>query len=195
MLELLGLAVTAAISENIVLSRGFEHGMHNKERRTVEQVLRVGAVATLLTTVAGGCGWLGRWMADNLLGLLSWTRPAMYIAVYAVAVIVVMVLLNVFRSALGNSAGKLATRLVYGFVPLGTLFVVGNASMSVPASLVYGFGAGVGFLLTALLLHSLQERLEHSDVPAVFSGMPVTLLTLGMLSLAFFGLLGHPLAA
>lgn len=195
MIELIALAVSGAITENIVFCRGLEHGMYSQDRRTSMSIVRMGLMATLLTTIAGLCGWVGRFAADNLFELLTWTRPAMFIAVYGIAIILLMVLINVMKSLLGGVSAKLATRLVYGFVPLGTLFVVGNSTMSVMQAIMYGLGTGVGFLLAALLNHSIQIRIAHSDVPIVFRGMPITLLTLGMMSLAIFGLLGHPLAA
>ena len=193
MVELIVLAVTAAITENIVFCRGLEHGMYSQERRSSVSIVRMGLMATLLTTIAGLCGWVGRFAADNLFELLSWTRSAMFVAVYGIAIVLLMVIINVMKTLIGGVSSKLATRLVYGFVPLGTLFIVGNSTMGALQATVYGLGAGVGFLLASLLNHSIQVRIAHSDVPIVFQGMPITLLILGMMSLAIFGLLGHPL--
>lgn len=193
--ELLGLGVTAAITENLVFCRGLEYGLQNQDKERVPDLLRLGGTTTLLTAIAACCGWLGRYMVGNWLVLLNWTRPALYIAVYGVAIVLLMVGMNLCKTLLGHNAGKMATRLVYGFVPLGTLLVIGNGTLGFGQSLLYGVGAGAGFLMAALLNHGLQVRLEHSDMPMVFRGMPSALLTLGLLSLAVFGLLGHPLAA
>lgn len=193
--DFLLLVFAAAFTENIVLCRGFEYGIYTREQKSVGEVLRICGTAVLLTTLAGGCGWFGRFVTEHMVTLLSWTRPALYVAVYSVMIILILVLMNTSKAVRGRGEDRLSIRLVYGFVPLGTLFVVGNSTMGGLQSLIYGFGAGIGFVLIKLLGRTIEKRLEYSDVPQAFRGMPVTLLSLGLLSLAFYGLLGHPLAA
>ncbi|MEG1391244.1 MAG: Rnf-Nqr domain containing protein [Angelakisella sp.] len=91
-------------------------------------------------------------------------------------------------------ARQISTKLVYGFIPIGTLFIVGGGTYTLIESIVYGTGAGLGYILATLLNYCMQKRLAHSDIPVAFRGMPATLLSFGMISLALFGLLGHQLA-
>lgn len=57
-------------------------------------------------------------------------------------------------------------------------------------TVVFGIGAALGFSLVMVLFAALRERLEHARVPAPFRGVPVALVTAGILSLGFMGFAG-----
>ena len=58
------------------------------------------------------------------------------------------------------------------------------------ASALYGFGAAVGFSLVMVLFAAMRERIVAADVPAHFRGPAITLITAGLMSLAFMGFSG-----
>ena len=60
-------------------------------------------------------------------------------------------------------------------------------------SVVYGFTAGVGFLLAIVLLSLVRERIEYCDIPEPFRGFPIALIASGILSIAFMGFSGFTL--
>ncbi len=57
-------------------------------------------------------------------------------------------------------------------------------------SIVFGFGAGVGFTLAIVLIAGLREELEFSDVPEALQGVPITLILAGIMAMAFMGFAG-----
>jgi electron transport complex protein RnfA len=57
-------------------------------------------------------------------------------------------------------------------------------------SAVYGFGAAVGFSLVLILFSAMRERVAAADVPEVFKGNAIALITAGLMSLAFMGFSG-----
>ncbi len=57
-------------------------------------------------------------------------------------------------------------------------------------SLVYGFGGSVGFSMVLILFASMRERMEAADVPVVFKGNAIAMVTAGLMSLAFMGFAG-----
>lgn len=57
-------------------------------------------------------------------------------------------------------------------------------------TVVYGIGAAAGFSLVMVLFAALRERLDHAPVPGPFRGVPVALVTAGILSLGFMGFAG-----
>jgi electron transport complex protein RnfA len=69
------------------------------------------------------------------------------------------------------------------------LLAVGQ-DLSFVATVVYGLGAALGFSLVMGLFAALRERLDHAPVPAPFRGVPVALITAGILSLGFMGFAG-----
>jgi H+/Na+-translocating ferredoxin:NAD+ oxidoreductase subunit A len=84
------------------------------------------------------------------------------------------------------------------FLPLITTncAVLGVAILNVQqentfiTSALYGFGAAVGFALVLILFAGLRERIEHAPIPEAFKGSPISLITAGMMSLAFLGFSG-----
>ena len=57
-------------------------------------------------------------------------------------------------------------------------------------SLVNALGAGVGFLLAMVLFAGVRQRIEHSDIPLAFKGIPATLVAASIVSLSFMGFSG-----
>ncbi|KPK61318.1 MAG: electron transporter RsxA [Gammaproteobacteria bacterium SG8_31] len=57
-------------------------------------------------------------------------------------------------------------------------------------SLVYGFGAALGFSLVMVLFAGVRERIAAADVPQAFQGASIALITAGMMALAFMGFAG-----
>ena len=57
-------------------------------------------------------------------------------------------------------------------------------------SLIFGFGGAMGFSLVLILFASMRERLEAADVPSIFQGAAIAMVTGGLMSLAFMGFAG-----
>ncbi len=57
-------------------------------------------------------------------------------------------------------------------------------------SLAFGLGSGVGFALALIIMASIRERLELSEVPAPFKGLPMAFVVTGLIALAFTGFSG-----
>ena len=57
-------------------------------------------------------------------------------------------------------------------------------------SVVNGVGTAVGFTIAILILAGVREKIEDNDIPAPFKGMPIVLLTAGLMSIAFMGFAG-----
>ncbi len=57
-------------------------------------------------------------------------------------------------------------------------------------SAIYGFGAAVGFSVVLILFAAMRERIAVADVPQVFRGNAIALITAGLMSLAFMGFSG-----
>ena len=73
---------------------------------------------------------------------------------------------------------------------LGVALLNVGASNSFLQSAVYGFGAAVGFSFVLVLFSGIRERIESADVPKIFQGVPIALITAGLMSMAFMGFIG-----
>lgn len=57
-------------------------------------------------------------------------------------------------------------------------------------SVVNGFATAVGFTIAIVILAGLREKMEFSDIPESFKGMPIALVTAGLMAIAFSGFSG-----
>jgi electron transport complex protein RnfA len=73
---------------------------------------------------------------------------------------------------------------------LGIPLLNAQASHSFIESLFFGLGGALGFSLVLILFASMRERMEAADVPAVFKGSAIAMITAALMSLAFMGFAG-----
>ena len=71
-------------------------------------------------------------------------------------------------------------------------FTFGGAAhfLSLGESLVYAFATSLGYGLAMVIFAGIREQLALSDVPKAFKGVPIALVTVGILALAFMGFSG-----
>ena len=97
-----------------------------------------------------------------------------------------------------RKTSPLLFRVLGVFLPLITsnCAVLGVALLNVQEqhnllqSALYGFGAAAGFGLVLIMFAAMRERIAYADVPVPFRGAPITLITAGMMALAFMGFSG-----
>jgi len=73
---------------------------------------------------------------------------------------------------------------------LGTLLLNQQQDNNIFYSFIFGLGTAIGFTLMLALLTAINTRLEMADIPAPFKGPSITLITLGLISMAFLGFSG-----
>ncbi|MCI8501587.1 MAG: hypothetical protein HFJ85_05045, partial [Oscillospiraceae bacterium] len=81
----------------------------------------------------------------------------------------------------------------FNCVVLGTLLLVAGEQMTFSSSIGFGLGVGVGFTLATFFISVAYDYLYSAAIPKAFRGFPVLLIYIGLLSLAFYGLVGHQL--
>ncbi len=88
---------------------------------------------------------------------------------------------------LHSSLGVYLPLITTNCAVLGVALLNVNESHTFLGSVVYGFGASLGFSLVLVLFSLIRERLESANVPQSFKGLPIALITAGYMSLAFMG--------
>lgn len=73
---------------------------------------------------------------------------------------------------------------------LGIMFVNVDAGYTFPEALVNGLGAGLGYMLAMFLFTGVRSKLEDSDPPKFMEGLPLALVSAGLVSMSFFGFKG-----
>ena len=114
------------------------------------------------------------------------------------AFILVIAVVVQFTEMVVHKTSPTLYRLLGIFLPLITTncAVLGVALLNLTEqhnlieSLIYGFGASVGFSLVLILFAAMRERLAAADVPVAFRGASIAMVTAGLMSLAFMGFSG-----
>ena len=115
-----------------------------------------------------------------------------------IAFILVIAVVVQFTEMVVHKTSPVLYKVLGIFLPLITTncAVLGVALLNVQqdfgfvASAVYGFGAAVGFSLVLILFAAMRERIVVADVPVVFRGPAIALITAGLMSMAFMGFSG-----
>ncbi|SFU33889.1 NADH:ubiquinone reductase (Na(+)-transporting) subunit E [Halomonas korlensis] len=136
----------------------------------------------------GALTWTGISGAENIdlsfLGLLS------YIGVIAALVQIMEMFLDKYVPALYNALGVFLPLITVNCAILGGVLFMVERSYNFGESVVYGFGAGVGWALAITALAGIRERLKYSDVPGSLQGLGITFITVGLMSLGFMSFSG-----
>ncbi|MCV6587541.1 MAG: electron transport complex subunit RsxA [Marinobacterium sp.] len=160
-------------------------GVSNK----LESAMGMSLATTFVLTLSSVCSYLVySWMLEPLdLGFL---RTISFILVIAAVV--------QFTEMVVRKTSPLLYKVLGIFLPLITTncAVLGVALLNIKKmngfmeSIVYGFGAAVGFSLALVLFSAIRERVAVADVPKPFRGSAIGMVTAGLMSLAFMGFTG-----
>lgn len=74
---------------------------------------------------------------------------------------------------------------------VGTLLVTTTQGYSIAQCVGFGLGSGLGFMVAVALVTEAQRRLRSRAVPVAFQGLPITLIYIGILTLAIYAFTGH----
>jgi electron transport complex protein RnfA len=156
----------------------------------IDMAFGMGCAVTFVVTLAGTLTWL----IDNLILQPLGLEVMMYVCfilVIAGAVQLVEMYVRKFFPALYDSFGIFLPLITTNCAILGLcLFVNLWGIDNLLEAVVLSFGAGIGFTLAICIMAGIRENLELADVPECLKGAPITLITAGLLTLAFMGFSG-----
>ena len=133
----------------------------------------------------GALDWAGLPNVDlSFLGLLT------YIGVIAAIVQIMEMVLDKYIPALYAALGVFLPLITVNCAILGASLFMVERDYAFGESVVYGFGAGVGWALAIIALAGIREKLKYSDVPEGLRGLGITFITVGLMSLGFMSFSG-----
>ncbi|MBI5006260.1 MAG: RnfABCDGE type electron transport complex subunit A [Nitrosomonadales bacterium] len=148
----------------------------------------MGVATTFVMLVASVCAY-----ALNLLlnyFQLEFLRLISYIVVIASSVQLVEMVMKKYSPALFRALGIFLPLITTNCAVLAVALFQTAREYSLSQSLVFALGGGAGFTLALVLMASLRERLQLSNVPTLVQGTALSLILAGLLSLTFMGFAG-----
>jgi len=156
----------------------------------IDMAFGMGMAVTFVVTLSGTLTWL----IDHLILMgtpLEVTRYVCFILVIAGAVQLVEMYLRKFFPSLYESFGIFLPLITTNCAILGLCLFINLWSInSLLEAVVLSFGAGIGFTMAICIMAGIRENLNMADVPKCLKGAPITLITAGILALAFMGFAG-----
>ena len=156
----------------------------------IDMAFGMGMAVTFVVTLSGTLTW----MIDNWILMrfgLEVTRYVCFILVIAGAVQLVEMYLRNFFPSLDDSFGIFLPLITTNCAILGLCLFLNLWEIdSLIEAVVRSFGAGIGFTMAICIMAGIRENLELADVPECLKGAPITLITAGLLTLAFMGFAG-----
>jgi electron transport complex protein RnfA len=189
MTELLLLALGASLVNNFVLSNFLGLCPFVGVSRRFEAAAGMALATLFVLTIASGLSFsLWQWVLVPL--GLEYLRTLVFILLIAGVVQFTEIMVRATNPLLHQLLGIFLPLITTNCAVLGVALLNVDREHGLLESLVFGAGAGAGFGLALLLFTTLRERLDTADVPDAFRGVPVALVTAGLMALAFMGFTG-----
>jgi len=184
--EIFLVLISSALVNNIVVAHviGTDPALVATQRRDVARGISYLMLILLpLTTVIAS--------ATTQLILIPLQLQYLQTFVFVMLIIMIVYGLRLWPMLSGKSGAKMFLPLAgVNVTVLGTLLLNQQQENNLFYSFIFGLGTAIGFALMLALLTAINTRLEMADVPAPFKGLSITLLTLGLISMAFLGFSG-----
>ena len=189
MSEYLLLLIGTVFVNNIVLAKFLGLCPFMGVSRKVETAIGMSAATTFVLTLSAVLSYLiNSWILAPL--ELEYLRTIAFIIAIAAVVNFTEMVVHKTSPLLYNVLGIFLPLITTNCAVLGVALINVQEQNSFFESVIYGFGAAVGFSLVLILFAAMRERINVADVPEPFKGSAIGLVTAGLMSLAFMGLGG-----
>ncbi len=189
MSELIIIALGSALVSNVVLSQFLGLcpflGVSKKTNTAAGMGTAVIFVITLASFVAA---IIYNYVLEPL--GLDYLKTIVFILVIAALVQFVEMFLKKFMPSLYEALGVYLPLITTNCAVLGVALNNVQDSYGILKSVVNGFATAVGFTIAIVILAGIREKIEYNDIPAPFKGMPIVLVTAGLMAIAFCGFSG-----
>lgn len=155
----------------------------------LETALGMSMATTFVLTVASVASYLVEAFILAPLGI-SYLRTLSFILVIAVVVQLTEMIVHKTSPTLYRLLGIFLPLITTNCAVLGVALLNIKQAHSFTESILYGFGAAMGFSLVLVLFSAMRERLVIADVPGPFKGAAIAMITAGLMSMAFMGFSG-----
>ncbi|MBQ6806514.1 MAG: electron transport complex subunit RsxA [Lachnospiraceae bacterium] len=189
MKELLIILISSSLVSNVVLSQFLGLcpflGVSKKTNTASGMGVAVIFVITLASAVAGV---IYKYVLIPL--DITYLQTIVFILVIAALVQFVEMFLKKFIPSLYESLGVYLPLITTNCAVLGVALTNVQKNYGILAGVVNGFATAVGFTISIIILAGIREKMEYNDVPESFKGMPIVLITAGLMAIAFCGFSG-----
>ena len=187
--EILSIAVIAMLTQNFVLVRFYGICPFLGVSKKTDTALGMGMAVTFVMTIASMLTYLANHFLLEVFNI-SYLRTVVFILIIASIVQIVEMFLQKVLPSLYSALGIYLPLITTNCAVLGVALLNVQNEYNFINSVIYGFFGGLGFTLAIVLFAGVRERLELSDIPEFLKGFPISLITAGLIAMAFLGFSG-----
>ena len=187
--SLFTIALSAILINNFIFSQFLGICPFMGVSKKMDTAAGMGMAVIFVMTLASAFGWVVNEFLLKTLGL-EYLQTMAYILVIAALVQFVEMFLKKAVPSLYSALGIYLPLITTNCAVLGVVLVNVQEGYDFLQSVVCGTCGGLGFTLAIVLFASIRERVDKTDCPRAFKGFPITLISAGLLALAFMGFSG-----
>lgn len=181
--------ISAIFVNNFVMSRFLGICPFLGVSKKVSTALGMGAAVTFVMALASMMTWIIQYVLLEKFNV-QYLQTIAFILVIASLVQLVEMVIQKASPTLYQALGVYLPLITTNCAVLGVALINIQEGYDLFQTVLNGVCAAIGFTLAIVLLAGIREKLELSDVPPALQGFPITLITAGLMSVAFLGFQG-----
>ena len=189
MKELILIAIGAALVNNVVLSQFLGICAFLGVSKKMDTAAGMGGAVIFVLTISS---FVTSLIYKFILAPaeLDYLKTIVFILVIAALVQFVEMFLKKAMPSLYQALGVYLPLITTNCAVLGVAITNVQKEYGILTGIVNGFATALGFTIAIVILAGLREKMEYNEVPESFKGMPMVLLTAGLMAIAFCGFSG-----
>ncbi len=189
MREIVTIILATVFVENFVLSKFLGICPFLGVSKKLSSAFGMSGAVIFVMTVASAVTWLiNEYILTNF--KMGYLQTISFILVIAALVQLVEIVLKKFIPSLYKALGIFLPLITTNCAVMGVAILNIRRDYGFGHSVLFGFSAGVSFMLALILFAGVRERLEQCDVPKCLQGLPIALISAAFVSMAFMGFSG-----
>ena len=183
-------AMFAMFVENAIFGRALGTSVAFYASRKKESIIGLGVGITLVTVISSLITfWFDRWLYSFKYYYVI--MPFIYTLIVSILYTGSLLIIWRFLPRLFRNIKKYVHLSVFNATVLGALFLNSVYHTDFIQYIAFGIGISAGFFIAVFFLHIANERLNSPLIPEAFRGMPIMMVFVGIMSLAFYALTGY----
>ena len=188
-MEYIGIIIVAIFVNNVVLAQFLGICPFLGVSKKVDTALGMGAAVTFVLTIATIVTFLLQKGLLEPFGL-QYLQTITFILVIASLVQMVEIVIKKVSPPLYQALGVFLPLITTNCVILGVAILVIQKEFTLVSSVVYAVATAAGYALALIIFSTIREQLALTKVPKAMQGVPIALITAGILAMAFMGFSG-----
>lgn len=189
MKELILILIGSALVNNVVLSQFLGLCPFLGVSKKTKTAASMGAAVIFVIMIASAVTYAVHYQVLVPLGL-EYMQTIVFILVIAALVQMIEMLLKKVSPAIYSALGVYLPLITTNCAVLGVAITNIQDGSTFAESMMNSLGTSGGFLIAIVIMAGIRERLEGNDIPKAFQGMPIVLITAGLMAIAFCGFSG-----